>query len=79
MKAIMVVLMLMACLGMEILAASMGGISGGQKGMQDYAQQVLEDQEPAEDRTLGLITFLAIFPAIKKWFLNFFSASAILP
>ena len=39
-----------------------------------YSQEALEDQEElAEDRTLGLITFLAIFPAMKKWFLQLFS------
>jgi hypothetical protein len=63
--------MLLAYLSMEILAASLTGI-GGQKGIQDYP---LDDQEetPAEDRTLGLLAFFAIFPAVKKWFLQLFS------
>lgn len=74
MKIIMMLMMLVAFLSLEVFAASLFGI-GGQKEIQSYSQEVLQDQEetPAEDRTLGLITFLAVFPAIKRWFLQLFS------
>lgn len=64
MKIILVFAVLVAFLSIDIFAASLN------------APQVQEKQNPAEERSLGFLAFLAFWPAIKDFVSRIFSSGA---
>ncbi len=59
MKTFLAMVVLVAVLSMEILAASLNSPKAA-------------EETPGEERTLGLLTLFAVWPAIKKFFSSMF-------
>lgn len=67
-KNVLVLAMVMAALVMEIFAASL---------TRPEANQLTQEQTPAEDRTFGLLSILALGSAAMKFFSKLFAPAGV--